>query len=88
MKTRYLPAIITLTAGFITCILGILGQWGLYELAKRLLIVLLCFYILGGIVAFILQKNFVEMENTKEEQAEENTEVEEQEQSIATEDEN
>lgn len=88
MKTRYLPAIITLTAGFITCILGILGQWGLYELTKRLLIVLLCFYILGGIVAFILQKNFVEMENTKEEQAEENTEVEEQEQSIATEDEN
>ena len=88
MKTRYLPAIITLTAGFITCMFGIFGQWGLYELTKRLLIVLLCFYVLGGVVTYILQKNFVEMKETEVEQEEENTEHEEQEQNINTEEEN
>lgn len=69
MKTRYIPAIVCLSAGFITCMLGISGEWGLFVFMKRLLLVLVCFYVLGGIVAYILQKNFAEMKEDAAESA-------------------
>lgn len=77
MKTRYIPAIVCLSAGFITCMLGISGEWGLFVFMKRLLLVLVCFYVLGGIVAYILQKNFAEMKEDAAEDAAENADEEE-----------
>lgn len=85
MKTKYIPAIVCLSAGFITCILGIFQGWGLFEFTKRLLLVLLCFYVLGGIVSYILQKNFDGMKTDMAgEDAPEETGEEEQTQNIET----
>lgn len=89
MKTRYIPAIVCLTAGFITCLLGIFGQWGLFEFTKRLLLTLVCFYVLGGIAAYILQKNFAEMkEDASEDANKEDAEDGEQAQNADTDQEN
>lgn len=66
MKTKPIPAIVMLTAGFITCMLGIYRRMEFLPFAKMLLIVMICFYILGGIAAYILEKNFTEMKEENE----------------------
>ena len=58
MKTKQVPAIIMLVAGFITCIISIVQHMEFGDFVKTLFIVLICFYILGGIVKIILDKNF------------------------------
>ena len=62
MKTKPIPAIIMLTAGFVTCIVGILTHIETIRFVKVLLIVLLIFYVLGCIVKMIIDSNFKEME--------------------------
>lgn len=62
MKTKSIPAIIMLTAGLVTCIVGILTHIETIRLVKVLLIVLLIFYVLGCIVKMIIDSNFKEME--------------------------
>ena len=58
MKTKPIPAIVMLTAGFITCIVAIFQKMELLAFTKTLLLVLIIFYLLGGIAAYILEKNF------------------------------
>lgn len=67
MKTKQIPAIVMLIAGFITCIVAIFHNFDALRLTKTLLIVLLIFYILGGVLKLILDKNFNEMKDKKEE---------------------
>ena len=93
MKTKSVPAIIMLTAGFIACIAGMYAHMEVAGFMKMLLIVLIVFYILGCIVKVILDKNFAEMqdeETTDGEETEDNEEsleAEEPEAAKATEDE-
>ena len=69
MKTKQVPAIIMLVAGFITCIISIVQHMEFGDFVKTLFIVLICFYILGGIVKIILDKNFApEEKETQEEE--------------------
>lgn len=68
MKTKQVPVMITLIAGFITCILGFTMQMETGQFVRTLVIVLLSFYILGCIAKLVLDKNF------KEEPEEEATE--------------
>lgn len=63
MKTKSIPAIITLLAGFIACIAGIIAHMEVADFMKMLLVVLVLFYILGCIVKIILDKNFMEMQD-------------------------
>lgn len=56
MKERYIPAFIMLTAGAITSILNIVNKVQILTGLKRLLIVLIIFYILGLIVKSIMIK--------------------------------
>lgn len=56
MKTNYVPAIVMLLAGAIYCLFGIYNQVELMDFTVQLLIVLLVFYILGGIVRMVLDK--------------------------------
>ena len=49
MKTNNVPALVMLTAGFVYCLIGIYYQVALTPFMVRLLIVLIVFYILGGI---------------------------------------
>ena len=51
MKTKPIPAIVMLTAGFITCIVAIFQKMELLAFTKTLLLVLIIFYLLGGIAA-------------------------------------
>ena len=71
MKTKQIPAIVMLSAGFVTCLTAIFQNMELMRFTKILLVVLICFYILGCIISYILNKNFnnekpIEEETTKE----------------------
>lgn len=69
MKTKPIPAIVMLSAGFVTCIIAIYTHMELMAFTKSLLLVLIVFYILGGIVKIILDKNFAQMKEEEEETA-------------------
>lgn len=65
MKTKSIPALIMLTAGLVACIAGITVRMEMFKFLKMLILVLLLFYILGGIVKFILDKNFPDVQEEK-----------------------
>jgi phosphotransferase system glucose/maltose/N-acetylglucosamine-specific IIC component len=60
MKTRTLPAVIMLVAGFIDCILAIINHQSLWEFTRQLLLVLLIFYAIGCVVQIVINMNFKE----------------------------
>lgn len=70
MKTRGIPAVIMLLAGFVTCIIGIAQQMDTAQFMKTLFVVLIVFYILGCVIKIILDKNFKDMDEPEEEQTE------------------
>lgn len=76
MWTHYLPALIMLIAGAITSIIDIINKVELVTSLKRLLVVLIIFYILGLITRAIVVKTLVERKKTEEEDYEE-TELDE-----------
>lgn len=88
MKTKQIPVMIALAAGFITCLLGYVMHMETNEFVKALVIVLISFYLLGSIAKFVLDKNFreeteeatdeavEEADSQEEEAAEESTEEE------------
>lgn len=78
MKTKTIPAIIMLTAGFIACIAGIIGHMEVVEFTKMLFIVLIVFYILGSIVKVIIDSNFKEMQEEETTEGEDASEEENQ----------
>ena len=63
MKTKPIPAIIMLTAGFVTCIVGIVQHFSFGTYVKTLLLVLIGFYLLGCIVKLVLDKGFRVMDD-------------------------
>ena len=63
MKTKPIPAIIMLTAGFVTCIVGIVQHFSFGTYVKTLLLVLIGFYLLGCIVKIVLDKGFRVMDD-------------------------
>lgn len=72
MKTKDIPAIVMLLAGGVYCLLGILCQIPLMEFSVQLLLVLLLFWMMGGIVRMVLDKFVGEIEDeAKDEEAEE-----------------
>lgn len=77
MKTKSVPAIIMLIAGFIACVMGMITHMEVAGFMKMLLIVLIVFYILGCIVKLVLDKNFAEMQDEETTDGEE-TENEEE----------
>lgn len=87
MKTKQVPAIVMLVAGFITCIVSIFQGLEADKFLKILLIVLVSFYILGGVIKIILEQSFIEA-NKKEasEETEEDAKDNEQEAETKTED--
>lgn len=80
MKTKPVPAIVMLIAGFVTCIMAIYTHMELAAFTKRLLLVLIVFYIFGVIIKIILDKNFAEMAEEEPEEETDSQEPEEEEQ--------
>lgn len=73
MKERYIPPFITLLAGAITSIINIVNQVNLLTGLKRLLIVIVLFYIIGLIVKALFKvalTKFAKKEETEENQDE------------------
>jgi uncharacterized membrane protein len=58
MKTKPIPAIVMMTAGLITCFLCIRNQVSTSDFLRRLLLVLILFYILGIILKEVLDFSF------------------------------
>ena len=69
MNTKNLPAIIMLAAGFLTCIIQIANGVTTEHFLKTLLIVLVCFYIIGSIIRVILDRTFKDMGQTETDDA-------------------
>jgi phosphotransferase system glucose/maltose/N-acetylglucosamine-specific IIC component len=65
MKTKNIPAIIMLVAGFIDCILAIVYHLSLWEFTRQLLLVLIIFYLIGCVVQIVVDINFKPMEETE-----------------------
>lgn len=65
-KTKYIPALLSLTAALITCIVTILSKYTALEIMVTILVVLIIFYIAGLIIKFVFEKNFI-IEETEEE---------------------
>ena len=78
MKRKSIPAIITLTAGLIASIAGILARMGTTKFMTMLLVVLVSFYILGNIVKFVLDLEFKEKPKEEAEESEETAQEEEE----------
>ena len=68
MKTKQVPAIVMLTAGFVTCVISIMQHMEFGRFLKILLLVLICFYILGCVAKVILDNNFAPIQEEEEEQ--------------------
>ena len=81
MKTKSVPAIVMLSAGFVACVAGICAHMEVADFMKMLLIVLIVFYLLGGVVKIVLDRNFAGMndEDGTLPQEEEDPEAEENE---------
>ncbi len=54
MNTKPIPALTMLIAGIITCVLGFLQHYELFGLLKILVLVLVCFYLIGLITKLVL----------------------------------
>lgn len=63
MKTKPIPAIVMLIAGFVTCVISIYTHMELKAFTKTLFWVLVIFYIFGIVIKVILDRNFKEMQD-------------------------
>ena len=71
MKTKEIPAIVMLFAGGVYCLLGIFCQIPLMDFSVQLLIVLLVFWIMGGVIRMVLDHFIGEIEDKAKEDEEE-----------------
>ena len=74
MKTKPIPAIIMLIAGFVACVIGICQHMDMELFLKTVLITMIVFFVLGQIVRIILDRNIEKMADPKEEETEETEE--------------
>lgn len=63
MNTKPIPAIVMLTAGFVTCVIGIVQHDEFGVFVKKLFLILIAFYLLGCIVKLVLDKGFLVMDD-------------------------
>ena len=70
MKTKHIPALVTLLAGAVAALLMWLWKVDFFTFTRNLLIVLVIFYILGIVIKVILDHNFKDMEEEAGEEGE------------------
>lgn len=63
MKTKSVPALVMLTAGAVTCVVGIAQQFSFGTYVKTLFFVLVGFYLLGCIAKLVIDKGFRMMQD-------------------------
>ena len=67
MKTKHIPALVTLLAGAVAALLMWLWKVDFFTFTRNLLIILVVFYILGCVIKLILDRNFKDMEDEAKE---------------------
>ena len=73
MKTKYIPALVMLLAGVVNCLYTMLSGMSLLDFTKRLLIVLIIFYIIGVVVKIVIDMNCKDLgDDNQKIQSEEN----------------
>ena len=78
MKTNYVSAIVMLLAGGIYCLFGIYNGVPLMDFCVQLLIVLIIFWIIGGIIRMVLDRFMGEIEDKNKEETEEESKEDEE----------
>lgn len=63
MNTKPVPAIVSLLAGLVTCIINLIKHTEFKPFVLSVLIVLVAFYIFGSIVRFVLDKVYQTLSN-------------------------
>lgn len=58
MKTKQVPAIVMLAAGFCVCIIAFMRQMEAKDFLKTLLLTLIVFYFIGGVAKLVLDPFF------------------------------
>ena len=86
MKTKDVPAMVMLLAGGVYCLFGILYKIPLTEFLIQLLVILLVFWIFGGILKMILDHFMGDIGVKKEEEDSENSDSEGEDTDTETED--
>lgn len=67
MKRKCVPAIVTLSAGLVDCIVSIYYHLDMFSYLKQLLLVLILFYLIGCMLQWVLDFGIKKMEDKKEE---------------------
>ncbi len=62
MKTKQIPALVTLTAAFAMCIISYINDFSLSFLIRAMFFVLIGFFLLGCVIKLILDKNMSVMD--------------------------
>ena len=78
MKTKPIPVIIMLTAGFVACVLGIIQHMDMETFVRVVLITMVVFLLLGQIARIVLERNIQKMAD-KTEEPEETEEISDEE---------
>lgn len=76
MKTNHVPATVMLFAGAMYCLFGIVNKVKLMDFLTQLLLILIVFWVLGGIIKIVLDKFMGEVV-VKREKEDETKEAEE-----------
>lgn len=66
MNTKSLPAVLALIAGFATCIMSFIQHVDTVIFAKRFVIVCIIFFAIGTVISIIINMNFKDMSEDKE----------------------
>lgn len=81
MKVNYIPAVVTLIAGAVTCIYTIIKDWDTIRALATLLAVLVIFYIIGQlakkVIVMVIDSNRVTKQSSSTEEDEEQPQIEE-----------
>ncbi len=63
MKTKPIPAMVMLTAGFAFCVIAIVNDYSFSFLIRTLFWVLIGFYVLGYVIKIVLDRNMNKLDN-------------------------
>ncbi len=63
MKTKQIPAIVMLTAGFAMCIISFVNDYSLLFFIPALFFVLVGFFIMGFVIKIILDMNMAKLDD-------------------------
>lgn len=65
MKTKQIPAIVMLTAGFAMCIISYINDFSLSFLIRAMLLTLVGFYLLGYVIKVIFDRNMSQIDDVR-----------------------